>query len=406
MSDAPYSPGLEGVIAGETAVSSILGGLQYRGYPIEELAEQATFEEVAYLVLYGELPSAAQLADFKGRVARQRAVPNEVIEILRLIPNAASAMDVLRTGVSALGHFDPEPDDNSHDANLRKAERLLARIPTIIAARHRLKHGQQPIAPRNDLGHAAALLAMLSGKEPPAMDARALDVSLILYTEHEFNASTFACRVTASTLSDLYSAVTSGVGTLKGPLHGGANEEALKMLLLVGGPEKADAWIHQALAEKRLVMGFGHRVYKTVDPRAEIIKRYCKQLAETRGDTSLEKTAAVIENVVKEKKGLPANVDWPVARLYHYLGLDIEVYTPLFVVARVAGWSAHVIEQLDNNRIYRPMGKYVGPATRHVPPIAKRGEGRKASSAGRPAGENRKPAAQSKTADSNVKSRK
>jgi citrate synthase len=373
MSEEKYYPGLEGVIAGETAISSILGGLQYRGYAIEDLAENTSFEEVAYLVLYGNLPNASQLLAFNQRVAAARPLPKQVVDMLRLVPATAPAMDVLRTAVSMLGHFDPEMGDNSHDANLRKAERLLARIPTAVAARNRLKHGQEPIAPRGDLGHAAALLTMLTGKEPPAEHARALDVSLILYTEHEFNASTFACRVTASTLSDVYSAATSGVGTLKGPLHGGANEEAIKVLMEVGGPSNAEPWVRNMFAQKKLIMGFGHRVYKTVDPRAVITSRYCKSIAKSRGDMSLEQTADIIENLVKTEKGLPANVDWPVARLYYYLGLEIELYTPLFVVARIAGWTAHVVEQLDKNRIFRPMGRYVGADPRKVVPIAQRG---------------------------------
>jgi citrate synthase len=368
-----YYPGLEGVIAGETAISSILGGLQYRGYAIDDLAENTTFEEVAYLVLHGDLPKQSQLAAFTQRLASARALPKPVIDAVRLIPKDAPAMDVLRTGVSMLAHFDPEANVPGHDANVRKAERLLARIPTLVAARQRLKHGQEPVAPRADLGHAACQLQMIFDKESPAEHARALDVSLILYTEHEFNASTFASRVTASTLSDLYSAATSGVGTLKGPLHGGANEEAIKVLMEVGGPGNAESWCRKMFAEKKLIMGFGHRVYKKVDPRAVIINRYCKSIAKARGDMSLEETADIIENLVKTEKGLPANVDWPVARLYYYLGLEIELYTPLFVVARIAGWSAHVIEQHDKNRIFRPMGRYIGPAVRPVIPLAQRG---------------------------------
>jgi len=368
-----YYPGLEGVIAGETAVSTILGGLQYRGYAIEDLAENTAFEEVAYLVLYGDLPTATQLADFKRRLVAAREVPRAVVNMLRLVPEDAPAMDVLRSAVSILAHFDTEAGVPGHEANLRKAERLLAKIPTVIAVRHRLKHGNEPLPPRADLDHAANLLAMLTGKEPPAEHARALDVSLILYTEHEFNASTFACRVTASTLSDCYSAVTSGVGTLKGPLHGGANEEAIKVLLEVGSPSNAEQWARKMFAEKKLIMGFGHRVYKTVDPRAVITNRFCKSIAKARGDMSLEETADIIENLVKTEKGLPANVDWPVARLYHYLGLDVELYTPLFVVARIAGWMAHVIEQQDKNRIFRPMGRYIGKTGRKVVPLAQRG---------------------------------
>ena len=372
MIEEEYHPGLEGIIAAKTSISSILGGLQYRGYAIEDLAENTTFEEVAYLVLYGELPTKSQMDGFNQRLVQARPVPPAVIDLLRLIPPDVPAMDVLRTAVSVLGHFDPDASDNSHEANLRKAERVLARIPTLIAARHWLKRGKEPIPPRSDFGHAACLLAMLTGRDPAPSDARAIDVSLILYAEHEFNASTFACRVTASTLSDLYSAVTSGVGTLKGPLHGGANEEAIKVLLEVGGPANAEPWVRRMFAEKRLIMGFGHRVYKKIDPRAEIVKGYCRTMAEAHGDTSLEETADIIERIVKTEKGLPANLDWPVARLYYYLGLEIELYTPLFVASRISGWSAHVIEQHDHNRIFRPMGLYVGPAMRTVVPLAQR----------------------------------
>src|SRR5262245_56055930 len=222
------------------------------------------------------MPTSGQLSEFKARVVAARGIPKQVVDMLRLIPKDAPAMDVLRTGVSMLAHFDSEANVSGRDANLRKAERLLAQIPTLIASRSRLKQGKEPIAARRDLGHAANLLYMISGTEPSAQHARALDVSLILYTEHEFNASTFACRVTASTLSDIYSSATSGVGTLKGPLHGGANEEALKVLLEIGGPSKAEAWTRKMFADKKLIMGFGHRVYKKVDPRAVIIDRYCK----------------------------------------------------------------------------------------------------------------------------------
>jgi citrate synthase len=372
MSEATYSPGLEGVIAGETAISSVVGGLQYRGYAIDDLAENVSYEEVAYLVLQGELPSRAQHDEFRAHLAQQREVPPALYEVIRYMPPDVPAMDALRTAVSMLAHFDPEVNDHSHASNVRKAERLIARIPTLIAARHWLKRGEKPPTPRRELGHAANLLYLLTGREPSADHAQAMDVSLVLYTEHEFNASTFAARVTASSKSDIYSAITSAVGTLKGPLHGGANEEAMKVLLEVGEPANAEPWLRKCLAEKRLVMGFGHRVYKVLDPRAEILKRLCRHLASGYGSDKWEQIADTIEHVVKTEKKLPANVDWPAARLYYYLGLEIELYTPLFVAARIAGWSAHVIEQLDNNRIFRPMGQYIGAASRKVVPLAKR----------------------------------
>ncbi len=360
MSEPIYSPGLEGVIAGETSISTVTGGLQYRGYSIEDLARQATFEEVAYLLLYGELPTAEQLDQFQRRLGEAAtAVPPAIIETLRKIPQAADGMDVLRSGASLLSHWDPDRGDNSRDANLRKAERLLAQLPVLMAARHRLKQGKEPVAPERGRTLAANMLWMLFRAEPTPGHARALDVTLILYAEHEYNASTFTARVIVSTLSDLYSAVTGAIGALKGPLHGGANERVLDVLRSVGKKENAEAWVREALARKEKIMGFGHRVYKDGDPRAEYLKSLCGELAIETGNEDLETIAGVIERVVRDEKKLPPNLDWPTGRLYHYLGLPIELYTPLFVVSRVAGWSAHVIEQLDNNRLIRPR-----PATR------------------------------------------
>ncbi len=364
-----YSPGLAGVIAGETAISTVETGLTYRGYAIEELAEQSTYEEVAYLVLYGELPTPGQAAEFRSRLGAEANVPSEIIETLRHIPATASTMDVLRSAASLLAHWDPETADNSHDASVRKTERLLAKFPVIDAARQRLKSGQEPVPARRDpkLTLPANFLWMLRGEQPSERQVKALDVSLILYAEHEFNASTFAARCICSTLSDLHSAITGAIGTLKGPLHGGANERALEVLLSVGSPEKAQAWVQGAFARKELLMGFGHRVYKHGDPRAVILKRLTAAVAAETGNQNLEQTAEVIEQTAWNLKKLPPNVDWPCARLYHYLGLPMDLFTPLFVIARVVGWSAHVIEQLDNNRIMRPRALYTGPAVRKLP---------------------------------------
>jgi citrate synthase len=282
-------------------------------------------------------------------------------------------MDVLRSGISLLAHFDPQAADNSAPANLAKAQRLLAQIPILIGARHRLRQGARPKTPNPDLGLAGNLLYLITGHEPSPAHERAMDVSLILYAEHEYNASTFTARVVASTLSDLHSAVVAAVGALKGPLHGGANERVLDVLQEVGSPGNAEKWIRQALAQKRRIMGFGHRVYKAGDPRAVILKEHCAELAAESGDTSLEETADVIERIVREEKGLPPNLDWPSARLYHYLGLEVDLFTPLFVASRVAGWSAHVIEQLGNNRLIRPRARYIGPANRKFVPLTSRG---------------------------------
>jgi citrate synthase len=368
-----YSPGLEGVIAGETAVSSLAAGLEYRGYDIDDLTTHATFEETAYLILHGELPTASQAAAFHERVMGAMHVPEAVVDTLRRIPAEVHPMDVLRTGASLLAHWDPETNDNSHDANLRKAERILAKMPVLLGIRTRLLANQEPASADAQLSFAANVLRLMRGTSPPAEHARAMDVSLMLYAEHEFNASTFAARCICSTLSDLHSSITGAIGTLKGPLHGGANERALEVLLSVGGADRAEAWIQAALARKERIMGFGHRVYKTEDPRATAIKRFTRPLAEETGHTDLERTGDIIEEIVRREKQLPANVDWPCARLYHYLGIAIENFTPLFVVARVTGWSAHVIEQLDHNRLMRPRGLYIGPATRKWIPVAERG---------------------------------
>lgn len=372
MSEPIYSPGLEGVLAGETAISTVTGGLQYRGYSIEDLARNATFEEVAYLLLYGELPTAEQLDQFQRRLGAVAEVPPPIVETLRKIPNAADSMDVLRSGASLLAHWDPDRDDNGRHANLRKAERLLAQLPVLVAARHRLKQGKEPVAPERGRSLAANLLWMLFRAEPTPGHIRAMDVTLILYAEHEYNASTFAARVIVSTLSDVYSAVTGAIGALKGPLHGGANERVLDVLHAVGKKENAEAWVRDALARKEKIMGFGHRVYKDGDPRAEYLKTLCAELAAETGNEELETIAGVIERVVREEKKLPPNLDWPTGRLYHYLGLPTGLYTPLFVVSRVAGWAAHVVEQLDNNRLIRPRARYTGPVGRAWLPIAER----------------------------------
>jgi citrate synthase len=373
MNDEPYYPGLEGVIAGETAICTIAGGLSYRGYSIEELARDARFIEVAYLLLEGELPNQERLADFQSILVESGELPPPVTDLIASIPLHVSAMDVLRTGISAISHFDPQLDDNSREANIAKTLRLLAQIPQLIATRHRLSQGETPLKPNGELSFSANLLYMLTGKEPPALHERAMEVSLILYAEHEFNASTFTARVVTSTMSDLYSAVAAAVGALKGPLHGGANERVMEVLKEVGTAGRAESWVRDALANKQRIMGFGHRVYKTGDPRAVILKQYCAELAEESGQTELEDIANTIESIVVAEKSLPPNLDWPSARLYHYMGLDVELYTPLFVVSRILGWAAHVIEQTENNRLIRPRSKYNGPKRRDFTPLQERG---------------------------------
>lgn len=374
-----YFPGLEGVIASETAIANIegkdgAGGLEYRGYSIEDLAGAVSYEEAAFLMLHGDLPNRDQLRDFNARLREARRIPDSLVALYREIPKSIHPMDVLRTSVSVLSHFDPDVDaaPTDHAANVRKAERLTAQMPTAIAYRERIAKGLSVIPPRDDLDLSANFLNMINGAPPSETMRSAFDLSLVLYTEHELNASTFSARVTVSTLSDIYSGIVAAVGTLKGPLHGGANEAAWRVLEQVGSPENAGPWIQDALARKERIMGFGHRVYKSGDPRAVILKSYCRELAEEIGDDRWERIAEPIEQAVVSQKKLPPNVDWPSARLYHYMGIDVDVYTPIFAMARVAGWSAHIIEQLDKNRLMRPRARYVGPPHRSVKPIEQR----------------------------------
>ena len=374
-----YYPGLEGVIASETAISNVegkqgSGGLEYRGYPIEDLAAGVSYLESAFLLLHGELPSVTQLQDFQGRIANESNLPGPLLDLLRAIPAGNHPMDVLRSSVSVLAHFDPEVNapPTDHAANVRKAERMLAKMPSAVAARERIQQGKEPLSPRADLDFAANFLYMVHGSVPSEASRKAFDLSMVLYAEHELNASTFSGRVTVSTLSDIYSGIVAAIGTLKGPLHGGANEEAWKVLEQVGTPENAESWIQAALERKERIMGFGHRVYKTGDPRARILKTHCAALAAETGEDRWERMAEPIEQAVTTQKQLPPNVDWPSARLYHYMGLEIHLYTPIFAMARLVGWAAHIIEQLDHNRLMRPRARYVGPPTREVLPLDQR----------------------------------
>jgi citrate synthase len=367
-----YSPGLEGVIAGETAISTVEGGLRYRGYPVTELAEKTRFVEVAYLLLHGELPSSQELTAFEARLAAARTLPEPLVRLLQSIPPATTPMDALRSAVSVLAHFDPEVEDSAHAANVRKAERLLGQIPVAIAVQYRNAKGLPVVAPRADLNHEANFLHMVFGKEASPGDVRSLDVSLILYAEHEFNASTFAARVVCSTESDLHSSIVAAIGALKGRLHGGANEKVMDVLRAAGGPATAEQWLRSALAKKERLMGFGHRVYKTGDVRARFLKDFIKHAAQAAGDTRWEDTAEIIEKIMAAEKNLFPNLDWPAGRLYHSMGLEIPLYTPIFVMSRVAGWSAHVIEQTDNNRLIRPRARYNGPEIREVRALAAR----------------------------------
>ena len=361
-----YSPGLAGVIAGETAICSVdpNAGLMYRGYDIHEMAQKASFEEVAYLLLNGELPDGKQLAEFTRQIAAEREVPAPVMKMLRLLPGDSHPMDVLRTAVSMLSMFDKELSDNSHAANIRKSIRLIARVSTLITDGWRILHGDEPLPKRPDLTHAGNFFYKLDGKVPQAWQIRMLDTIFILYADHEFNASTFAARVTASTLAGIYAAVTSACGTLKGPLHGGANEESMKMLEEIKTPDRAEAWLKKKLETKEKIMGFGHRVYKKGDSRVPAMREIGRDLGKRTGKEQLIPICEKLEEVMEREKHLYANVDLYAAPVFWMLGFPPALNTPLFAASRVAGWCAHVVEQHDNNRLIRPRSLYTGPPAR------------------------------------------
>lgn len=377
-----YSPGLEGVIAGETQLSFVnpeLKSLMYRGFDIRELAENASFEEAAFLMLHGHLPSKSELDAFNKDLLVARTLSPEMMAALKSFPKdlpngqAIHPMDKLRTATAQLALYDADTNDGSHDANVRKATRLIGAFATVVAANHRLAEGQEPIAPNNDLGHAANFLYMLTGETPNPDTARLFEITLIAYIDHGFNASTFASRVTTSTLSDIHSGVVSAIGTLKGPLHGGANEEAMKMLLEIDQPEKAEAFILDAIKNKRKIMGFGHRAYKNGDPRAFLLTEKAKDLCERTDNMRWYEIARIARETMIREKNIYPNVDFPTAYIYYVMGLPIPIFTPIFALARVAGWCAHMIEQLDNNRLIRPKAIYTGPEHCHYVAIGERG---------------------------------
>jgi len=367
-----YRPGLEGIIAGETCVSTVeQDSLAYFGYRIEDLAEHSSFEEVAYLLLHGELPAAAELARFRAGLDRHRALPEPVLRTIEAIPRTVGGMDVLRTAVSMLGHFDPAQGDERADLVARSVH-VLAAVPSMIAARLRFLEGKQPIAPRPGLSHAGQFLYLRTGEPPDALEERLLNLTLVLYAEHEFNASAFAARVCASTLSDLYSGIVTGIGTLKGPLHGGANEESMNLISRFETAEQARAWTEEAIANKIKIMGFGHRVYKHGDHRARILEPLMRDLARQRGQEWRLGVYDAIKDTVFQRKQIYPNVDYPCGLTYFLMNLPLDSYTPLFVASRVSGWAAHVIEQVLNNRLIRPRSRYVGPAFREYVAIDRR----------------------------------
>jgi 2-methylcitrate synthase/citrate synthase II len=363
-------PGLEGVVAGTTEICCVdQGKLLYRGYPIAELAEKTVFSEVAHLLIYGELPTKSQLEAFRKQLHVFHGLPKQIIDAIRLIPKNVPMMDVLRTGVSMAGHFDPVPGDDI-EAMRKRAIWLIAVTADIVATRFRLLSGKEPIPPKPGLRHAAQILYMSHGKEPDEIAARLLDLTLILYAEHEFNASTFTARVIGSTMSDMVSSVVGAIGALKGPLHGGANEKAMELILRFKSAEEAGKWVRDALARKEKVMGFGHRVYKHGDHRAHILEQEMRKLAAMKGRQDLVAVYDAIKDpIVNKEKPIYPNVDYPCGLTYYLLDLPLDLYTPLFVCARVTGWCAHIIEQQQDNRIYRPLSQYAGPPFRSVTPI-------------------------------------
>jgi 2-methylcitrate synthase/citrate synthase II len=373
-----YSPGLAGVIAGETEICWVdpNAGLMYRGYDIHEMAEQASFEEVAYLLLNSDLPTLRQLEEFKQQIAKERPLPKEVMEMLRLLPKNTHPMDMLRTGVSMLAPFDPELNDNSHDANIRKAIRLIAKVSTLLTDGYRIQHGQNPLPEKSDLTLAGNLFYKLTGEVPPTWKIRMMDTIFILYADHEFNASTFAARVTAATLADMYAAVTSACGTLKGPLHGGANEESMKMLDEIGTPDRAEKWMMEALAQKKKIMGFGHRVYKKGDSRVPIMREIARDLGERVGKEQWVPICENLEATMEREKHLCANVDLYAAPVFTMLNFDPALNTPIFAASRVAGWCAHVVEQQDFFRDTATPDLYTGPAQRPYKGLSPNGAGK------------------------------
>ncbi|MBK7404156.1 MAG: citrate synthase [Phycisphaerales bacterium] len=380
MTTATATKGLEGIIAGDTQICSVeQGALIYRGYEIHDLAQHATFEEVAHVLLVGHKPDAKELQFFKDELIANRALPTQVVDFLHaagpmLREGTAVPMDVLRTAVSILGNMDKESQSNSAEANLRKAKRLTAKIPTIIGHMQTIIDGKELVAPNTGgdakLSHAANLLYLMSGKKPSTEFAHVVDVSLILYAEHDYNASTFASRVISATLSDMHGAVTGAIAALKGPLHGGANEAAMEMLREIradigpaNDPAKIEAWMHKAFADKRKLMGFGHRVYKNGDHRAPILHGLGRKIAEGRGPefVRLFELGEKVEKIMLDEKQIHPNVDFPCGMTYFVMDIPVPQYTPIFVASRITGWCAHIMEQHANNRLIRPIANYTGP---------------------------------------------
>jgi 2-methylcitrate synthase len=373
--DNTIHKGLDGVVVDATRISKVMpeiNALVYHGYPVQELAENCRFEEVAWLIWHGELPSAKQLAAFEAGERSRRNLSPALLEVIHKSPVTAHPMDVLRTAVSFLGMEDPTPEKTDAAANLDRSIDLLAKIPTMIGAFYRFRKGQEFIPPRADLSMAENFFHVCHGRVPAPEVVRAFDVSLTLYAEHGFNASTFTTRVIVSSLSDLYSGVVGGIASLKGPLHGGANEAVMYTLVEIGDPKIAREWMLAALREKRKIMGFGHRVYKSGDSRVPTMKKYAQKMAAFTGRKKWLEIADILEATMIEQKNIFPNLDFPSGPAYYLMGIDIDMYTPIFVMARITGWTAHIMEQLASNALIRPLSKYIGVGERRVVPLAKR----------------------------------
>jgi len=361
--------GLLGIVVDETTISQVMpeiNSLTYRGYTVQNLCEMCSFEEVAYLILNGELPNSIQLNKFRKEEKENRNISTNLREILEHMPKKAHPMDVSRTVVSAMGLEDKETSDNSPKANMRKTIRIFAKTPTAIAAFFRLRKGKKIINPNKDLSFSENFFYMCFGKIPQKEIVKAFDVSLILYAEHSFNVSTFTARTITSSLSDIYSAITGAIASLKGPLHGGANEEVMNMMKKIKTPNKAKSWLIDNLNKKQVVMGFGHRVYKSGDSRVPTMKKYFLKVSKLKKDENLHKIGEIIEKEMLERKNIHPNLDFPTGPTYHLMGFDTDFFTPIFVIARITGWSAHIMEQHISNKLIRPLSKYKGSKHRKV----------------------------------------
>ncbi len=358
--------GLEGIVANSTSLSDVLGKkgiLIYAGYDINELAGKASYEEIVYLLWHGALPSRPQLDELKAQLSGERELPRGVVDFIKSAPIRSNPMDVMRTAISMLGLYDSglNAEEGREDADRRRAVSITAKVGVIAAYFHRARQGLTLPPVRTDLGEAAHFLYLLNGTEPSTEATKTLDVAYVLHADHGMNASTFSARVTIATLSDIYSAITSAIGTLKGPLHGGANEGVIHMLVEIGSEDNVDAWVDEQLAQKKKIMGIGHRVYKVLDPRAPHLRAMAIKLSDELGEPKWIRMSERIAQIMKEKKGLNANVDFYSATVYYSLGIPTDMFTPIFAIARTSGWTAHVLEQLADNRLYRPLSAYVGP---------------------------------------------